>query len=70
MLKVFPNYISKKLDVDFFTGNTPKDKKIIQAELDEFDNSLRDAATDEHLVISEWEKVYADITKNIKKNFN
>jgi len=62
-----PNYISKKLDVDFFTGNTPKDKKIIQAELDEFDNSLRDAATDEPQVISEWEKVYADITKNVKK---
>jgi len=62
-----PNYISKKLDVDFFTGNTPKDKKIIQAELDEFDNSLRDAVTDEQQVISEWEKVYADITKNVKK---
>jgi len=62
-----PNYISKKLDVDFFTGNTPKDKKIIQAELDEFDNSLRDAATDEQQVISEWEKVYTDITKNVKK---
>jgi len=62
-----PNYISKKLDIDFFTGNTPKDKKIIQAELDEFDNSLRDAATDEQQVISEWEKVYADITKNVKK---
>ena len=62
-----PNYISKKLDVDFFTGNTPKDKKIIQAELDEFDDSLRDAATDEQQVISEWEKVYADITKNVKK---
>jgi len=63
-----PNYISKKLDTDFFTGNTPKDKKIIQAELDEFDNSLRDAVTDEQQVISEWEKVYADITKNVKKN--
>jgi len=62
-----PNYISKKLDTDFFTGDTPKDKKIIQAELDEFDNSLRDAATDEQQVISEWEKVYADITKNVKK---
>jgi len=62
-----PNYISKKLDTDFFTSNTPKDKKIIQAELDEFDNSLRDAATDEQQVISEWEKVYADITKNVKK---
>jgi len=62
-----PNYISKKLDIDFFTGNTPKDKKIIQAELDEFDNSLRDAATDEQQVVSEWEKVYADITKNVKK---
>jgi len=62
-----PNYISKKLDVDFFTGDTPKDKKIIRAELDKFDNILRDAATDEQQVISEWEKVYVDITKNVKK---
>ena len=51
--KGIPNYISKKLDVDFFTGDTPKDKKIIQTELDEFDDSLRDAATDEQQVISE-----------------
>ena len=62
-----PNYISKKLDVDFFTGNTPKDKKIIQAELDEFDDSLRNVATDAQQVISEWDKVYADIIKNVKK---
>jgi len=62
-----PNYISKKLDVDFFTGNALKDKKIIQAELDEFDDGLRAAATDEQQVISEWEKVYVDITKNVKK---
>jgi len=62
-----PNYISKKLDVGFFTGNTPKDKKIIRVELDEFDGILRDVATDAQQVISEWDKVYADIIKNVKK---
>ena len=34
-----PNYISKKLDTDFFTGSMPGDKKIIQAELDIFTNN-------------------------------
>ena len=62
-----PNYISKKLDADFFTGNTPKDKKIIQAELDEFNNTLQAIATEEQQVISEWEETYTDIIKNIEK---
>ena len=62
-----PNYISKKLDTDFFTGNTPKDKKIIQDELDEFDNTLRGTAAEEQQVISEWEETYTDIIKNVEK---
>lgn len=62
-----PNYISKKLDADFFTGNTPKDKKIIQAELDEFDNTLQAIATEEQQVISEWEETYTNIIKNVEK---
>jgi len=62
-----PNYISKKLDTDFFTGNTPKDKKIIQAELDEFDNTLQAIATEEQQVISEWEETYTDLIKNVEK---
>ena len=62
-----PNYISKKLDADFFTGNTPKDKKIIIAELDEFNNTIHAIATEEQQVISEWEETYTDIIKNIEK---
>jgi len=62
-----PNYISKKLDTDFFTGNTPKDKKIIQDELDEFDNTLRGTAAEEQQVISEWRETYTDIIKNVEK---
>jgi len=62
-----PNYISKKLDVDFFTGNTPKDKKIIQAELDEFNNTLQAIASEEQQVISEWKESYANIIKNVEK---
>ena len=62
-----PNYISKKLDTDFFTGNTPKDKKIIQVELDEFNNTIQAIATEEQQVISEWEETYTDIIKNVEK---
>jgi len=62
-----PNYISKKLDTDFFTGNTVKDKQIIQDELDEFSNTIRAIATEEQQVISEWEETYTDIIKNVEK---
>jgi len=62
-----PNYISKKLDTDFFTGNTPKNKKIILAELDEFNNTIHAIATEEQQVISEWEETYTDIIKNVEK---
>ena len=62
-----PNYISKKLDTDFFTGNTVKDKQIIQAELDEFSNTIHAIATEEQQVISEWEEIYTDIIKNVEK---
>ena len=62
-----PNYISKKLDTDFFTGNTVKDKQIIQAELDEFSNTIRAIATEEQQVISEWEETYTNIIKNVEK---
>jgi len=62
-----PNYISKKLDTDFFSGNTPMDKKIIQAELDEFNNTVHAIATEEQQVISEWEETYTNIIKNVEK---
>jgi len=62
-----PNYISKKLDTDFFTGNTPKDKQIIQAELDEFSNTIHAIATEEKQVISEWEETNSKIIKNVEK---
>jgi len=62
-----PNYISKKLDTDFFSGNTPMDKKIIQAELDEFNNTLQAITTEEQQVISEWEETYTNIIKNVEK---
>ena len=66
-IESIPNYISKKLDINFFTGNTPKGKKIIQDELDEFDNTLCGIAAEEQQVISEWRKTYTDIIKNVEK---
>ena len=62
-----PNYISKKLDTDFFAGSTPSNKKIIQAQLDEFDDNIQNIATEEQQVLSEWEKVYDSIIKNVGK---
>jgi len=62
-----PNYISKKLDTDFFTGSMPGNKKIIQAELDGFNNNLHAIATEEKQVISEWEETNSKIIKNVEK---
>ena len=62
-----PNYISKKLDTDFFTGSMPGNKKIIQAELDGFSNNLHAIATEEKQVISEWEETNSKIIKNVEK---
>ena len=62
-----PNYISKKLDTDFFTGSMPENKKIIQAELDGFSNNLYAIATEEKQVISEWEETNSKIIKNVEK---
>ena len=62
-----PNYISKKLDTDFFTGGTPRDKTIIQAELDGFDANVQRIASEEQQVLSEWEDAYTNIIKNIEK---
>jgi len=62
-----PNHISKKLDTDFFTGSIPGNKKIIQAELDGFSSNLHAIATEEKLVISEWEETNSKIIKNVEK---
>ncbi len=62
-----PNYISKKLNTDFFTDILPNDQEIILSELDAFDASVERIATEEQQVLSEWDKIYADISKNIKK---
>jgi len=62
-----PNHISKKLDIDFFTGNMPENKKIIQAELDGFSSNLHAIATEEKQIISEWEETNSKIIKNVEK---
>ena len=62
-----PNYISKKLDTYFFTANMPSSKKDIQGELDDFDNNIQNIAKDEQEILTEWEKTYTDIVKNIDK---
>ena len=62
-----PNYISKKLNTDFFTGSMPGNKKIIQAELNGFSSNLHAIATEEKQVISEWEETNSNIIKNVEK---
>ena len=66
-IESIPNYISKKLDTDFFTGSMPGNKKIIQAELDGFSSNLHTIATEEKQVISEWEETNSKILKNVEK---
>ncbi len=61
-----PNHISKKLDTDFFIGNMPVNKKIIQAELDGFSSNLYAIATEEKQVISEWKETNSKIIKNVE----
>ena len=65
-IESIPNYISKKLDIDFFTGSMPSDKKLIQIQLDELDANVQSIATEEQQVLSEWEQAYLSIIKNIK----
>jgi len=62
-----PNYISKKLDTNFFTGSMPENKKIIQAELDGFSSNLHAIVIEEKQVISEWEETNSNIIKNVEK---
>ena len=66
-IESIPNYISKKLDTDFFTGSMPGNKKIIQAELDGFSSNVHTIATEEKQVISEWEETNSKILKNVEK---
>ena len=65
-IESIPNYIGKKLDIDFFTGSMPSDKKLIQIQLDELDANVQNIATEEQQVLSEWEQAYLSIIKNIK----
>ena len=62
-----PDYIAKKLDVDFFIYSIPRDKKVIRAELDGLNNALHAIASEEPQIISEWEEIYIDVIKNIEK---
>ena len=66
-IESIPNYIGKKLDIDFFVDSMLKDKKIIQAELDVFNSNVLDIAAEEQQVISEWKETYTNIIKNVEK---
>ena len=66
-IESIPNYIGKKLDIDFFVDSMLKDKKIIQAELDVFNSNVLDIAAEEQQVISEWKETYTNIMKNVEK---
>jgi len=66
-IESIPNYIGKKLDIDFFVDSMLKDKKIIQAELDVFNSNVLAIAAEEQQVISEWKETYTNIMKNVEK---
>ena len=63
--ETIPTYIQRQLDVRFFESSLPMEKKIVQNELNAFNERLHTVAVQEQQIISEWEKIYAKLEKNI-----
>ena len=63
--ETIPTYIQQQLDTKFFESNILTEKKIIQNELNMFNERLHAVAVQEQQIISEWEKIYAKLEKNI-----
>ncbi len=63
--ETIPTYIQQQLDTKFFESTIPREKKIVQNELNAFNERLHTVAVQEQQIISEWEKIYAKLEKNI-----
>jgi len=63
--ETIPTYIQQQLDARFFESSLPMEKKIVQNELNAFNERLHTVAVQEQQIISEWEKIYAKLEKNI-----
>ena len=63
--ETIPTYIQQQLDTKFFESSIPREKKIVQNELNVFNEHLHTVAVQEQQIISEWQKIYAKLEKNI-----
>ena len=66
-VETIPNHIKIRLDTKFFEGPPPKSREIFDSEMKEFSNSIHVLASEEHQVISEWEKVSKDMDEAFDK---
>ena len=65
-LDTIPNHIRIKLDTRFFEGSAPETEEVFRNEMAEFGNNLHVLATDEPLVVSEWEKIADEPSTNFQ----
>ncbi|MDP6857816.1 MAG: AAA family ATPase [Candidatus Nitrosopelagicus sp.] len=65
-LDAIPNHIRIKLDTRFFEGGAPETEEMFRNAMAEFGNNLHVLASDEPLVVSEWEKIDDDPSTNFQ----
>jgi len=53
--ETIPTYIQQQLDARFFESSLPMEKKIVQNELNAFNERLHTVAVQEQQIISEWD---------------
>ena len=58
--ETIPTYIQQQLNTKFFESDILMEKKIIQNELNVFNERLHAVAVEEQQIISEWGKIYAN----------
>ena len=59
-LDTIPNHTRIQIDTSFFDGPPPKNQETFDKKMAEFSNQIHLVATQEHKVVEEWEKIYAD----------
>jgi len=56
-----PNPIRIRLDTKFLSGHAPRTREIFNSMIADFNNQIYLLASDEKMVINEWEKIYQDL---------
>ena len=56
-----PNPIRIRLDTKFLSGHAPRTRETFNSMIADFNNQIYLLASDERMVINEWEKIYQDL---------